>query len=73
MRGNGHSGMMGRGVLLIALALLALTALRPPALGLNLTINRAGTSFELKALFVKIAFDFGQSCSKSNTCPGIKA
>jgi len=62
-----NTKIWARTVLLLALALTAATAFRAPA-GLSLVANKGGVSFELKAAFIRIAFDIGQKCSISDKC-----
>jgi hypothetical protein len=60
-------------MLLIAACVLALVAFRPASMGLRLAVDQRGLSFQMKAMFVKIAFDIGQKCSKADTCPKLAA
>ena len=56
-----------RTVVLLAAVLLAASVFRPQATGLDLAVSERGLSFEFRAVFIKIAFDIGQECSKSNS------
>ena len=58
----------GKMAALVCAALLAISMLRPGTSGLRLAIDRNGVSFNLDMAFIKIAFDFGQSCSKTDSC-----
>lgn len=72
MPGGRNIRIWARTVLVLAVALLAGSLLRAPA-GLTLAAERGGVSFELKAAFVRVAFDIGQKCSISNRCLGVLA
>jgi hypothetical protein len=72
MPGGPNTKTWARTVVLLALALTAATAFRAPA-GLRFVTERGGLSFEVKAAFVRIAFDIGQKCSISDKCLGIAA
>ena len=67
-----NTRIWARTVLLLALALVAATAMRGPA-GLSLVAGRGAVAFEFKAAFVRVAFDFGQKCSISDRCGGLLA
>jgi hypothetical protein len=67
MPSGGNSKIWARTVLILALALTAGVAFRAPA-GLRFTANKGVVAFELKAAFVRVAFDFGQKCSISDRC-----
>lgn len=73
MQGGANIRMWGRTVLLLAAALLAASTFSSQSAGLELAVNDHGVKFELKAAFVRIAFDIGQSCSKSDSCGGLLA
>ena len=60
-----------RGVLLIAAFFLVLVSFRPSPMGVRLAVEDGGVSFLLKASTVKIAFDIGQACSKTDSCSGL--
>lgn len=60
-----------RSLLLIAACAVASMAFRPGSVGLRLAVHDSGVSLLLKASFVKVAFDFGQACSESDTCRGL--
>ena len=57
-----------RTVVILAAVLLAASLFRVQPAGLDLAVTERGLSFELKSAFIKIAFDIGQECSKSNSC-----
>ena len=58
----------GRMVVILAIALLAMTHFRAPGAGMNLAIGERGVSFSMSAAFVSLAFEFGHKCSDSNSC-----
>ncbi|MDF7774495.1 hypothetical protein P1X14_04485 [Sphingomonas sp. AOB5] len=60
-------------MLLLAAALLAAMSFSTQSAGLQLAVTNHGVKFELTAAFVRIAFDIGQSCSKSDSCGGLLA
>jgi hypothetical protein len=68
MSGGSKLGKWGKTAALVCAVLLAVSMLRPGTHGMRLAIGRDGVSFNLDMAFVKIAFDFGQSCSKSDSC-----
>ena len=72
MPGGPNTRLWARTVLLLALGLAAASAFRAPA-GLHFATEKGGLSFELKAAFVRIAFDIGQKCSISDKCGGALA
>ncbi len=51
---------------LVCASLLPVSMLRPGTSGMRFAIDRTGMSFKLDMAFVKIAFDIGQSCSKTD-------
>ncbi len=67
-----NTKIWARTVLLLGLALTAVTAFRAPA-GFSFASDRGAMSFELKGAFVRIAFDIGQECSISDKCSGLAA
>jgi hypothetical protein len=68
MSGGSKLRSWGKMAALVCAALLAFTMLRPGPSGMRLAIDRGGVSFNLDIAFIKIAFDFGQSCSKTDSC-----
>ena len=68
MPGRPDKRMWAKMALLLCGALLVLTSFRGTSGGLRLAVTQEGVSFKLDAAFIKIAFDIGQSCSKSDSC-----
>jgi hypothetical protein len=68
MPGKPDKRMWVKMAVLLCGTLLLLTSVRGTSGGLRLAVTQEGVSFKLDAAFIKIAFDFGQSCSKSNSC-----
>ena len=68
MSGMPDKRIWARMALLLGGALLLLTSLHGSSGGLRLAVTQEGVSFKLEAAFVKIAFDIGQSCSKTDNC-----
>lgn len=64
---RGPSNEMAKGMVLIAAALLALVAFGAGPVGLRLAVDGKGMSFQMKAAFVKIAFEIGQACSETDS------
>lgn len=73
MQGGPNIRMWGRTVLLLAAALFAAISFSAQPAGLQFAVSNNGVKFELKAAFVRIAFDIGHSCSKSDSCGGLLA
>jgi hypothetical protein len=57
-----------RAVVLLAIVLLAVSQFRVERAGLDLAVTERGLTFRLTSAFIRIAFDIGQECSKSNSC-----
>ncbi len=57
-----------RTVVLLAVVLLAVSQFRVERTGVNLAVTERGLTFKLTSAFIRIAFDIGQECSKSNSC-----
>ncbi|MES2444858.1 MAG: hypothetical protein V4574_18700 [Pseudomonadota bacterium] len=67
MPGGHNTKIWARTVVMLGAALLAAMVCRAPT-GLSLAAQKGGISFELKAAFVRIAFDIGQKCSITDKC-----
>jgi hypothetical protein len=67
-----NTKIWARTVMLLAVALLGATALRAPT-GFSFAAGKGGLQFEVKAAFVRIAFDIGQKCSISDRCSALRA
>jgi hypothetical protein len=68
MSGKPDKGTWAKMALLLCGTLLLLTSLHGSSGGLRLAVTDEGVSFKLDAAFIKIAFDIGQSCSKTDSC-----
>jgi hypothetical protein len=60
--------LWARTVVLLAAVLLAVSLFRARPAGLDLAVNQRGLSFQFRVALIKIAFDFGQECSKADSC-----
>lgn len=58
-------------VMVLATILLAATLTQMAPASLAFRSDKAGTSFEMKAAFVTIAFDIGQKCPKADSRGGL--
>lgn len=65
MSGDAKGGIRAKAMLLLAVVVIAFTALRAPA-ALHFAAGKGAVSFELRTGLVRIAFDIGRECSISD-------